>query len=277
MTHCWGFSPYFIPNLGPQDQVIKQTPAPAPQLSHNSRLPSSNTDTKIDAAAKVLTPVKGVDPIVNETFKRMSFQVADHQGSVGENLIGDSNTNLMFSKASPSFINKLSSKDVEIPAPASKKGSDTQAYPPNTVKKENEPPTSKSYLPPHLRGTQSSVKHSNSSTGAPAQATSSLKGLLPETMSKVTDPSPVKSTVSEVELTDKTTSGGAKSPTHASSATEDLEHKIFFNAWPKLEDRARPGTFPHKFPFQWLLIGKQPPKYARSLLKISLVARQLPS
>ena len=58
-------------------------------------------------STKVLTPVKSVEPnpAINDTFDRMSFKAAD---SAGLNLIGDSVTQTLFTKAPPSFINQMS-------------------------------------------------------------------------------------------------------------------------------------------------------------------------
>lgn len=207
----------------------------------------------------------------------MSFQVADLQGTVGENLIGDSNTDLIFSKAPPSFIHKLSAKDVQIPAPTDTiKDSDPQTYP-TAGKKENEPPSSKAYLPPHLRTSKDSNHNSGTGTRTHAHHPGNSKGSLPEATAKVTDSSPVKYTIDKVEPKVTTSSAGAKPLTHPSPVVENLENKIFFNAWPKLEDRGRAGMFSHNYLFQWLLTRKQPPRYARSSSKISLVARQLRS
>ena len=51
-----------------------------------------------------------------------------------------------------------------------------------------------------------------------------------------------------IELNETTGPADIKPLTEASSASEDLQHKTFFNAWPKLEERSRPGMFPHIFP-----------------------------
>ena len=53
----------------------------------------------------------------------------------------------------------------------------------------------------------------------------------------------------------KVTTGpaGGKTLKGAPSEGEDLEHKTIFEAWPKVEERSRPGMFRQIFPFQCLL------------------------
>ena len=242
-------------------------------------------------SARVLTPIKAVqpNPDTNETFTRMTFKAADPIDTVGKNLIGDRITQAIFPKAPPSF------------------GFDTPADT-DLVKKENEAPaTSKAYLPPHLRTTRDSNPMSDSIPRALAQdtikfsssepskmkassdqnlASSNLEGFSPEVTSKVSKPSPIKNTVrdtitdvkasNEVKAPVTAGSTGAKPSTDPSSVSEDLEHKTIFRSWPKQEERSRPGMFSHILLFQYLLTRKQPPRYARSSSKTSLVAPPLP-
>lgn len=140
------------------------------------------------------------------------------------------------------------------------------------VEKENDTrSTSTAYLPPHLRAvrgsgtrvpaqnlsqsspSESSRTHS-SSDQKPATSESSVKtetdslgteGFPLPVTSKVADPGPVKDIVQAAtndagtEVTIDT--AGAKPLTDTSSASEDLEGKIFFDVWPKGEERSRPG------------------------------------
>ena len=246
---------------------------------------------------------------VNNKFTLLADKVGKDEGVIVQ-ATPQASSDEDFETSSPIDTDKkLQSKNIE----ANKKDFDTPALT-NTVKKENDPPSiSKSYLPPHLRATQGSSKKSVSSTRAPAQDTNKtsssessktssssdqnlasskstvktetglayLEGFPREVTSKVINPSPVKNTVRgtmyNVESKVTISPAGAKTSTDTSSVSEDLEHKTFFNAWPKLEERSRPGMFRHIFLFQWLLTRKQPPRYARSSSKTSLVTRQLRS
>lgn len=210
-------------------------------------------------SATIFTPIKAVEPnsTINDTFDRMSFKAAESDGKADENLVGDRVTQSLYSKAPPSSANKFSIladtiyrdtvDDVQAKREAASDGGSGSSAQIDTVKKENDAlSTSKEYVPPHLRATRSSSPKSDSSTRVPG----------------------VESTV---------TTAGSK-PLKRESENEDLKHKTFFDAWPKLEERSKPGIFStKKLTFQRLLTHPQPPRYARLPSKTSLVARQLPS
>lgn len=166
---------------------------------------------------------------------------------------------------------------------ASKKDVETPAHTDTVEKESDAPSTSKAYVPPHLRATRASSQKSDSSTRVPAQNLSessppesspappfsvpnpasseftvkaetnppSPEGLSPDVKSKNADPDlgkdAVRAATNGVELKVITGPAGVKPPKGASEG-EDLEHKTFFNAWPKLEERGKPGMFPPMLP-----------------------------
>ncbi|KAF6224921.1 hypothetical protein HO133_010115 [Letharia lupina] len=244
-------------------------------------------------ATKVLTSINAIEPnpAMNDTFHRMSFKAADPNHKVGENLIGDHVTQSLFSKTSPSSVNKSSLLVEKIPEDkvddvlvkpeaASDEAFESPAHT-DVVEKENDAhSTSKAYLPPHLRTVRDSSQKSDFSTRVPAQKADEFSpskssptapssdqnpapsestveaettapcpgGLSPDVTSKAADSNTVKDAVraatTGVEPQVITGPVGAK-PLKGASESENLEHKTFFNAWPELEERSKPGVCSH--------------------------------
>ena len=243
-------------------------------------------------STKVLTPVKSVEPnpAINDTFDRMSFKAAD---SAGENLIGDSVTQTLFSKAPPSFINQMSILTSKIQE-GKVRGEVTQeklenassdAFEPRThnesaendpkiqktpiktksavkedlpsaidtdrIEKENAaPPTPKSNVPPHLQATADPPQKSIKVKIDPLRS----EVIDQDAMGKISNTSMVKdavrATMGGVETKVISSPAGTKptkSLTNPSSTSEDLEHKTYFGAWPKSEERSQPGKIAANF------------------------------
>lgn len=131
----------------------------------------------------------------------------------------------------------------------------------NQVGKENNAPsTSQAYLPPHLRVIRGFSRTTDSNTRVPGQdlSQSSPSNSSQTDASVEQKPASSESTVKtetdspgtiEVGLKNATDPAGAMPLTGTSFADEDLENKTFFGTWPKGEERSRPGTLPHEFPF----------------------------
>ena len=228
------------------------------------------------------------NPAINDTFDRMSFKAADSGHKVDENLIGDHVTKSPFFKAPHSSVNqrsilayntrgdkangvaqaKLEKKvDEDFKRPAQdtpvekvqkvqfqadevgKEDSPNTAHTEEVGKENNAPPVPQADIaPPHLRATRfASQKPVKAETRLPPH-----KELGPVAMSKTADISSVKDGVQaptrDIETTVTTNAAGTKPVTDLSSGTEDLEHKTFFNSWPKQEEKARPGNFQQNSP-----------------------------
>ena len=232
-------------------------------------------------SSKVLTPVKAVEPnpAINDTFDRMSFKAADPNHKIGENLIGERFTRALFSKAPPSFVNQFSvlekklpegniddankaklkktsdndfksstemgqkAQEAQVKAEVVGKESPNIAGIDNTEKENQAPPASKAYVPPHLRVMQVSSPKPISAETKP----SSAEILRPVVMSRAAEPDSVKltprATANDVDSNVTTGSTGTKPLTDPTSASENLEHKAVFQAWPKQEERSGPGIF----------------------------------
>ena len=127
-------------------------------------------------------------------------------------------------------------------------------------KEDNAPSTSKAYLPPHLRVTRGSIEKTRSSIeklvkpetsppcteGRSLVVTSKIAGT--GSVKDVNDPA-VRAHTNFTEHKAATSPAGAKTLTDPLPEDEDLEHQTVFSAWPKQEERSRPGTFPQIFSF----------------------------
>ena len=218
------------------------------------------------------SPVKFVEPnpAINDTFDRMSFKAADPDYKNGKSLIGDHNTKNLFSNAQPSFVNKfsvlenksldgkveavqanseVSEEDFETPAhfdsiaktQSGTDGASKTDFKPQTdpiIERDTDAPSaSKANVAPHLRAMRASSQKSDSSTRVPAPETSEGQPSEQVQTSQLSVPSPP---VINTEVKSKVHPVGAQ-PLKDKSVNEDLEHKTFFNAWPKLEARDKPG------------------------------------
>ena len=241
-------------------------------------------------SANVLTSVNAVklDSAVNDTFDRMTFKAADSHHKNDENIIGEQNIHSLFSKAPPSFVNKCSLLDVQNKTSdedlepsahaetvdkdqakvnrASEKELANTAHTDRVEKENNASSTSKAYLPPHLRAIRDSSQKPVKTETNPSPHLRAIRDSSRKPVKTETNPSTII-----------TGSVDAKPLTDAPSRSEDLEHEIFFNTWPKLEERSRPGEFRRTFVLLWVLTHKQPPRCERSSSKTSLAARQLRS
>ena len=236
-------------------------------------------------STNVLTPIKAVEPnpIINDTFDRMSFKAADSNHKISESLIGDHVTQSLSSKPLPSLIKQLPSlADMKTQGPEVnelvqakfEKASDgdfkpfahtetavnvqssqikadrvskedlADSAPNDGVGKENDAPsTPKANLPPHLWATQVS---SQKIIKAETKIPSS-GGLGPDTTGKNAYPGLFKDiqAATDENETKVTTGPASTKPLAASSrGEENLEHKTIFNAWPKSEERSRSGMLP---------------------------------
>ena len=222
------------------------------------------------------SPVKFVEPnpAINDTFDRMSFKAADPDYKIGKSLIGDHNTKNLFTNAQPSFVNKFSilenksldgkAEDVQ----AKSEVSDEEIEPADhfdsaakvqsgtdsanktdlklqtdtvTEKDKNAATPSKANVAPHLRAMRASSQKSDPSTRVPTQKTS--KGQPSEQLQtpQLSVPSPpVIPPMIDTEVKVTIPPVGAQ-PLKDKSVNEDLEHKTFFQEWPKLEARDKPG------------------------------------
>ena len=218
------------------------------------------------------SPVKFVepDPAINDTFDRMSFKAADPDHKIGKSLIGDHNTKNLFSNAQPSFVNKfsllenksldgkaegvqekseVSDEEIEPAAhydSATKTQSGTDGASTMDLKPQTDtitggdtdaPSPSKAKVAPHLRAMRASSQKSDSSTSVPTPKTSERQPSEPLQTPQLPVPNPP---VIDTEAK-ATASPVSAQPLKDKSVNEDLEHKTFFNAWPKLEARDKPG------------------------------------
>ena len=285
--------------------------APASTRHKPSMLGGAHS-TKVLTPMKAVEP----NPAINDTFNRMSFKAADPDHKVDENPTEDRVKQVLFSKTSNPFDNKFSiladknhedkrddvqqkleaasdehfetpvhtkvAKKVQVKTEgASDENLQKFALTDYVGKEDNAPSTSKAYLPPHLRVTRGSIeKLVKPETNPPCTEGRSLvvKNKIAGTGSvkDVKDPA-IRAHTDSTEPKAATSPAGAKTLTDPLPENEDLEHQTVFSAWPKQEERSRPGTFPQISPFQCLLTCHQPPKYARSSSKTSLMARQLRS
>lgn len=229
-------------------------------------------------SAKFLTPVKTLEPnpAINDTFDRMSFKAADADHRAGKNLIGEHNTQSLFSKAPPSFVNKLSllptkihgdkvddvqvkpeaesdenlkpsahTESVEkVQAKASRANEEKLsniAYTDRVKEESDVSSTSKAYMPPHLRATRGSSQNSVKTETNLSYA----EDISPVVTSKTADSDAAKDAIraatNGVESKIITDSADTKPLTDVSAQSESLEHQTFFKTWPKLEERSRPG------------------------------------
>ena len=219
-----------------------------------------------------LSPVKFVEPnpAINDTFDRMSFKAADPDDNISKNLIGDHNTKLLFSNAQPSFVNKFSflqnkSLDGKVEGvqaksevseeefePAAYDGSiakiqsgtdgasktDLKSQNDTTTERDTDAPSpSKAKVAPHLRAILASSQKPDSSTRVPTPKPSEGQ---PSEQLQTPQISVPSSPVIDTEAKVTVHPGGAQ-PLKDRSVNEDLEHKTFFNSWPKLEARDKPG------------------------------------
>ena len=235
-------------------------------------------------SAKFLTSIKTLepDPLINDTFDRMSFKAADADHRAGENLIGDRNTQSLFSKAPPSFVNKPSLvaakihgekvDDVQVkPEAASDEKLQPSAHTESVEKvqakanRANEEKlldiaysdrveeesdvwsTSKAYLPPHLRATRGSSQNPVKTETNPAYAEDLSPVVTNKTADSGTAKDAVRAATTGVESKIITGSADTKRLTDESPQNESLEHQTFFKTWPKLEERSRPGRSRHGF------------------------------
>ena len=222
------------------------------------------------------SPVKFVEPnpAINDTFDRMSFKAADPDYKIGKSLIGDHNTKNLFTNAQPSFVNKFSVlenksldgkaegvqatsevSDEEIEPAAhfdsigkiesrtdSASKTDLKLQTDNITERDTDAPTpSKANVAPHLRVMRASSQKSDSSTCVPTQKTSEGQPSEQVQTPQHSVPSPpVIPPVIDTEVKVTIPPMGTQ-PLKDKSVNEDLEHKTFFNAWPKLEARDKPG------------------------------------
>ena len=218
------------------------------------------------------SPVKFVEPnpAINDTFDRMSFKAADPDYKIGKSLIGDHNTKNLFSNAQPSFVNKFSfvenkSLDGKVEGVQAKSEVSEEEFEPVahldsdakvrsgtddagktdlktqadtiTERETAAPSPSKANLAPHLRAMRASGQKSDSSTPVPTPKTSEGQSSEPLQTPQLSVPSP-PAIDTEAKVTVQPV--GAQ-PLKDKSVNEDLEHKTFFNAWPKLDARDKPG------------------------------------
>ena len=225
--------------------------------SYKSSKLSGRRSTSNFSGARFVEP----NPANNDTFDRMSFKAADADYKIGKSLIGDHNTKNLFSNAQPSFVNKFSFpenkslngkaenvqaksevSDEEI-EPAAKIQSGTDGASETDLKPQFDTITerdtdattpSKANVAPHLRAIS---QKSDSGTRIPTPKTSEGQPSEQLQTPQLSVPSP---SVTDTEAKVTIPPVGAQ-PLKDKSVNEDLEHKTFFNAWPKLEARDKPG------------------------------------
>ena len=218
------------------------------------------------------SPVKFVEPnpAINDTFDRMSFKAADPDYTTSKNLIGDHNTKLLFTNAQPSFVNKFSflqkkSLDGKVEGVQAKSEASEEEFEPAacdgsiaeiqsgtdgasktdlkpqtdtiTERDTDAPSPSKANVAPHLRAIRASSQNPDSSTRVPDPKISEGQ---PSEQLQTPQISVPSSPVIDTEVKPTVHPIGAQ-PLKDRSVNEDLEHKTFFNAWPKLEARDKPG------------------------------------
>ena len=229
-------------------------------------------------SASVFTPIKAVEPnpATNETFDRMSFKAADPDSETSGNLIGEPGAlsmstvvaNSIYGAKVDDVVHTNSEKagdEAFKPLSQNKTVANIQidqvepvrmieedladtAHDEGVGKENTAPSTTKANLPPHLRATQVSSQQSiKGETKVP-----SSEKLGPDVTSTVAHISPIKNTQATAIQDEKAmvTSGPARTKALAdpSPEEEDLKHKAVFSAWPRLEERRRPGIFPQLLP-----------------------------
>ncbi len=181
----------------------------------STRKPSMLTGAR---SANVLTPVNAVqlDPAVNNTFDRMTSKAADsHHKLASSTSKADLPPHLRAIQGSSQKPVKTEGLSPVVPSKPAASG------------------------PPHLRAIRGS-----------SQKPVKTEGLSPVVPSKPAASGSAKDAVrvATIGVESKIITGSAdKKPlADAPSQSEDLEHEIFFNTWPKLEERSRPGEFRQK-------------------------------